>query len=149
MPVAVDAVCLVVDDEPHIRRAVRNALAAEFDRVLEAATANEALDLAAASRPARALAIGLVATVLITADMLILTITEAASFLSILFEVVSAFGTVGLSMGLTPDLSVVGKLVISLTMLLGRIGPLAVGFALVARPRHALFSYAEGKVFVG
>lgn len=42
---------LVVDDEPHIRRALRNALAADFDRVLEAATASEAVDLAAAQRP--------------------------------------------------------------------------------------------------
>ena len=42
---------LVVDDEPHIRRAVRNALAETFDRVLEAATATEAVDLAAAQRP--------------------------------------------------------------------------------------------------
>lgn len=42
---------LVVDDEPHIRRAVRNALAADFERVLEAATAVEAVDLAAAHRP--------------------------------------------------------------------------------------------------
>ncbi|GMV05753.1 MAG: DNA-binding response regulator [Gemmatimonadota bacterium] len=42
---------LVVDDEPHIRRALRNALSKEFDRVLEAATAGEAVDLAAAQRP--------------------------------------------------------------------------------------------------
>lgn len=42
---------LVVDDEPHIRRAVRNALSGDFDRVLEAATAREAVDLAAAERP--------------------------------------------------------------------------------------------------
>ena len=43
---------LVVDDEPHILRAVRNALAADFSLVLEAATAQEAVDLAAAQRPA-------------------------------------------------------------------------------------------------
>jgi two-component system, OmpR family, KDP operon response regulator KdpE len=42
---------LVVDDEPHIVRAVRNALATEFSRVLEAGTAREAVDLAAAHRP--------------------------------------------------------------------------------------------------
>jgi two-component system, OmpR family, KDP operon response regulator KdpE len=45
------AVALVVDDEPHIRRALRNALAGDFERVLEAATAQEAVDLAAAHRP--------------------------------------------------------------------------------------------------
>ena len=42
---------LVVDDEPHIRRALRNALAPEFRRVVEAASAEEAIDLAAAHRP--------------------------------------------------------------------------------------------------
>jgi two-component system KDP operon response regulator KdpE len=42
---------LIVDDEPHIRRAVRHAMAEDFDRVLEAATALEAVDLAAAERP--------------------------------------------------------------------------------------------------
>ena len=44
--------CLVVDDEQHIRRAVRNSLRDEFERLLEAGTAEEALDLAAAARPA-------------------------------------------------------------------------------------------------
>ena len=42
---------LVIDDEPHIRRAVRNALTGAFDRVLEAATAAEGIDQAAARRP--------------------------------------------------------------------------------------------------
>jgi two-component system KDP operon response regulator KdpE len=42
---------LVVDDEPHIVRAVRNALSAEFYRVIEAGTARDAVDLAAAQRP--------------------------------------------------------------------------------------------------
>jgi len=49
--VSVATKLLVVDDEPHIRRAVRNALSGDFDRVLEAATAREAVDLAAAERP--------------------------------------------------------------------------------------------------
>jgi two-component system, OmpR family, KDP operon response regulator KdpE len=47
MPAAV----LVVDDEPHIRRALRNMLAGDFERVLEASTAQEAVDMAAAHRP--------------------------------------------------------------------------------------------------
>lgn len=45
------ATALVVDDEPHIRRALRNLLATDFGRVIEAATASEAVDLAAAQRP--------------------------------------------------------------------------------------------------
>lgn len=46
-----NTVALIVDDEPHIRRALRNALADDFDRILEASTASEAVDLAAAQRP--------------------------------------------------------------------------------------------------
>jgi two-component system KDP operon response regulator KdpE len=48
---SMSAAVLVVDDEPHIRRALRNALAGDFQRVLEAASAQEAVDLAAAHRP--------------------------------------------------------------------------------------------------
>ncbi len=44
-------IALVVDDEPHIRRAVRNTIEGEFDRVIEAAGALEAVDLAASYRP--------------------------------------------------------------------------------------------------
>lgn len=53
------------------------------------------------------------------------------------FEVVSAFGTVGLSLGLTSQLTVAGKVIIVLTMYAGRVGPMTVGAALIAR-RHAL-----------
>jgi two-component system KDP operon response regulator KdpE len=49
--VTVPTKLLIVDDEPHIRRAVRNALSGDFDRVLEAETASGAVDLAAAERP--------------------------------------------------------------------------------------------------
>jgi two-component system KDP operon response regulator KdpE len=45
------ATVLIVDDEPHIRRALRNLLAEQFERVLETGTAREAADLAAAERP--------------------------------------------------------------------------------------------------
>jgi trk system potassium uptake protein TrkH len=76
-------------------------------------------------------------------------LTERTSFLGVLFEVTSALGTVGLSMGLTPGLTAFGKIAISITMLAGRLGPLAVGFALVGRPQRVQFRYAEEKVFVG
>lgn len=97
----------------------------------------------------KSFAIGLTALMLITLDTLIMTLTENATFLQILFEVVSAFGTVGLSTGLTPTLSVTGKILISISMLVGRLGPLAIGFALVGRPRVEHVSYAEGEVLVG
>ena len=79
----------------------------------------------------------------------VLTATEKESFLNILFEEVSAFGTVGLSTGITPGLSSIGKIIICITMLIGRVGPLAIGFSLVARPKPVDFKYAEADVLVG
>jgi trk system potassium uptake protein TrkH len=97
----------------------------------------------------RAWTIGLLATLLVTADTLVLTATERQPFLPVLFEVVSAFGTVGLSTGITSSLSAAGKIVLSLTMLVGRLGPLAIGFALLAKPRPVRFRYAEERIFIG
>jgi trk system potassium uptake protein TrkH len=97
----------------------------------------------------RALTIGILATVVVIVVTLLLTATERQPFLSILFEVASALGTVGLSAGITPSLSPFGKVVISITMLVGRLGPLAIGFALLARPKAVPFRYAEEKVFLG
>jgi trk system potassium uptake protein TrkH len=70
-------------------------------------------------------------------------------FLALVFEAVSAFGTVGLSTGLTPELSTGGKLLIILSMFVGRIGPLALALA-VFRPRgRAAFEYAREDLAIG
>ena len=69
-------------------------------------------------------------------------------FLELFFEVVSAFGTVGLSTGVTPGLSVPGKLLITVVMFVGRLGPLVVGIA-ISRQRHSRFTYAEENIMVG
>jgi trk system potassium uptake protein TrkH len=97
----------------------------------------------------RALAIFVIALLWIMVAVLILTITEHSSLLNILFEVTSGFGTVGLSTGLTPYLSLIGKIVISVTMLFGRIGPLAIGYALVGKIKPARYKSVEGSVFIG
>jgi trk system potassium uptake protein TrkH len=97
----------------------------------------------------RALALGMLGTVIVVAATMVLTVTERAPFLSLLFETTSAFGTVGLSAGITSSLTPVGKVLISVIMLVGRLGPLAVGFALVGKPRRQRFRYVEGEVFVG
>lgn len=63
----------------------------------------------------------------------LLSFTEQSNFDKILFEVASALGTVGLSTGITADLSGVGKSLIILLMFLGRVGVLTFGFALLMR----------------
>lgn len=62
--------------------------------------------------------------------MILLLASETATFEVILFEVISALGTVGLSMGLTGDLTVLGKLIIVLLMFMGRVGILTFGIAM-------------------
>src|SRR5213079_3164840 len=77
---------------------------------------------------------------------MILTITEhGKSFLMILFEATSAYATVGLSMGLTPDLSPVGKVLIILSMFAGRVGPLTIAYAVTVRRNPDAFRYPKGK----
>ncbi|MBP7867076.1 MAG: hypothetical protein KA419_14130 [Acidobacteria bacterium] len=66
-----------------------------------------------------------------------------------LFEVVSAFGTVGLSTGITAGLSDASKLMISLVMLVGRVGPLTLAFILGRDKAGPKYRFAEGKVMVG
>ncbi len=66
----------------------------------------------------------------------------------IVFEQVSAFGTVGLSASFTPSLSAVGKLWIIATMFVGRLGPLTIAFAALARPK-APFEYPHERVMIG
>jgi trk system potassium uptake protein TrkH len=69
-------------------------------------------------------------------------------FLSLNFEAVSAFGTVGLSMGETPGLGATSKLVIIALMFIGRLGPLTLAIAL-GRRRRVEYQYAEEEVLVG
>jgi trk system potassium uptake protein TrkH len=79
----------------------------------------------------------------------ILSITENFDFLKILFEVVSAFGTVGLTTGITPSLSIAGKLTIILVMYLGRLGPMTIALSLVQRQQPTMYRYAEEPIKIG
>ncbi len=89
-------------------------------------------------------------TVVITVTMA-LSITEGAAFMDVFFESVSAFGTVGLTLGLTPELTTLGKLLLSMTMFFGRLGPFTIMVALTLRSRRNNTSIVlpEEKVMVG
>lgn len=87
---------------------------------------------------------------LVCGGAVLLSISEQKDFLEVLFETVSAFGTVGLSTGLTPELSLPGRALITLLMFIGRLGPLTIGFAFMLRDvRPAKYSYAEERIMIG
>lgn len=67
---------------------------------------------------------------LMTGGLFLLCLTEQQPFLPLFFETVSAFSTVGLSMGITGDLTAGGKLILIALMFIGRVGPLTLGFSL-------------------
>jgi len=69
--------------------------------------------------------------------------------MEVLFEVVSAFGTVGLSIGITPKLESISKILIIITMYLGRVGILSLGYSIAKREERHPISYAEESVMVG
>jgi trk system potassium uptake protein TrkH len=106
----------------------------------------------------RALALALLAWVLVSAAILVLVNTQGRGepfpsdeprFIALMFEAVSAFGTVGLSTGITPSLSAAGKLVLVALMFAGRVGPLTLVLAVGPRGERGRFRYAEENVMVG
>lgn len=74
---------------------------------------------------------------------------EKFTFIEILFECVSAFGIVGLSTGITPELSPMSKLIVMFTMFLGRLGPLTIGAAVLKTYTQVRVRYPHEKVLVG
>ncbi len=79
---------------------------------------------------------------------LIAVIEPRFTFMQIVLEVVSGFGTVGLSTGITPSLSPLSKLLLCLTMYIGRLGPLTMACIWVYKP-SAHVSYGEEAVTIG
>ncbi|CDG01953.1 Putative Potassium uptake protein, TrkH family [Clostridium chauvoei JF4335] len=87
---------------------------------------------------------------LIIVVTMMLSYTEVgATFMDLLYETTSAFGTVGLTTGLTPNLSNIGKVLIMLMMYFGRVGPLTVALALTRKRKKTGYKYPEGKILIG
>lgn len=101
---------------------------------------------------ARAVALAVVALSWVAAVATVVMLLEPFDPLAILFEVVSAFGTVGLSTGITPQLSTPSRLLIVATMLVGKVGPVTFAMALAQRSRAAAgahLRYPEERVSLG
>jgi trk system potassium uptake protein TrkH len=97
----------------------------------------------------RAIAVVILSLGLVALVAFLLSLHEDASFINLLFETVSAFGTVGLSTGITPTLSLAGRIIITITMFVGRLGPLALTLALMQRQRPSQYRYPEETVRIG
>ncbi|WP_338447781.1 TrkH family potassium uptake protein [Niallia oryzisoli] len=87
--------------------------------------------------------------VIVITMMLSITERQGLDFMYYLFEAASAFGTVGLSMGLTPELSSIGRILIVFTMFAGRLGPLTVAFAIAKRRNPDAFRHPKGNIMIG
>lgn len=101
---------------------------------------------------AKSSAILILSLTLVVLVSTVLMITEQQKdFLKVLFETVSAFGTVGLTMGLTPELSPAGKILITITMFLGRLGTMTMVLAIAERSQKApaRINYPRSNIMVG
>jgi trk system potassium uptake protein TrkH len=82
-------------------------------------------------------------------DIIILANLEKGSYVQTLFEIISALGNTGLSTGITSGLTFIGKLVLIMTMFIGRVGPLTIAAAFIAKVKSLDFKYAQEEVFIG
>lgn len=97
----------------------------------------------------RALALSAIYLAVIFAGVLVLSISEASPFRDILFEAFSAVGTVGLSLGLTPELSGTGQLIVMALMFTGRVGPLVLVALMARRLREPSYRLPETSLSIG
>lgn len=97
----------------------------------------------------RAIAVATLSAAMLVVALMALTLTEDHDFLALMFEAVSAFSTVGLSTGITPQLGVPGKLVVCATMFVGRVGPLTIALAVAQSARTHRYRLARESLPIG
>ncbi|NPV93408.1 MAG: Trk family potassium uptake protein [Firmicutes bacterium] len=97
----------------------------------------------------KAMAVTMLSAFLVIIVVIILSFTERADLLTLSFETVSAFATVGLSHGITPHLSNIGKFLIAFTMFAGRLGPLTLAIALWSNQVNVGYRYPEERIIIG
>lgn len=111
-----------------------------FKRKIHQYTVNKAMSIA-----------GLSGILVMLITTIIISLQPNLKVLDVLYETTSAFGTVGLSLGITPMLSTISKVLVVITMFLGRVGPLsfAVALTLKSTRRTTEMVYPEAKILVG
>lgn len=97
----------------------------------------------------RALTVALLGVAISFGTGTLLTATTSGDALDLVFEGVSAFGTVGLSRGVTSSLSAPAELVTSLAMYIGRVGPLTLALVFLSQPQPARYRYPQEAVSIG
>jgi potassium uptake TrkH family protein len=97
----------------------------------------------------QAWSIAFIATLAVAVGTLVLMAVSDSPFRDVLFEAVSAFGTVGLSTGITADWGEFGRIVLIALMFLGRTGPYTLAVALALRERKRLYEFPEERPIIG
>ena len=98
---------------------------------------------------AKSTAIVIVSLLAVTAGFSLLLVSQEGSFVGLLFETVSAYANVGLTLGVTSTLGAAGKLILISLMYAGRIGPLTLALAVGEPAARASFRYPEARILVG
>ncbi len=98
-----------------------------------------------------ALTIAIIGMVCIASATVGITLLEGASLTEVIYECTSAFATVGISMGMTPSLSVIGRLVLMLLMFMGRVGILTITFSIMLNSvqKKSCIGYPEIQIMIG
>ncbi len=98
---------------------------------------------------AKALAVLALSTILVVVGTLAIMVSDDLALLPALFEITSAFGTTGLSLDVTPQLSPFGKILVAAIMFLGRVGPITFIIAMTARQRPQRYKYPQEDIAIG
>jgi trk system potassium uptake protein TrkH len=97
----------------------------------------------------KTLAVLSLSALLVVAATVALMVSDRLALLPAIFEITSAFGTVGLTLNVTPELSTFGKLLVAGVMYLGRVGPITLVLALAARQQKRGYAYPQEDIAIG
>lgn len=97
----------------------------------------------------KAVTVMLMALILVFSSTLILSVVEPHELSELLFEVTSAFGTVGLSLGITGNLTVLSKIILMVLMFIGRVGIIAFLFLFHSKKKNGSYHYPKERIIIG